>query len=129
MYKIESVYRKDGSKFIEHYYERDKKILSKKYNKFGDIISYGNFKNSDVFRQGCKYNFESNCWVKSPFFKLDAKVYGLGCKIDVRHNVIFYGIMFGNVEVCEYLIEHPYLKKELYEYRKYQEMAIGSLLL
>lgn len=119
--QIKEEYSIDGWLFMKHFIKNNIVIKSQQFNRYGDIISHGNYINGKLHGAGCSYHHENHQWIKSPHFQ-QGKVFGLAVVYDVNHDIIFYGWMFNDEMVKEEHIYHPYLKEEFLAVQKDDHM-------
>jgi len=119
--QIKEEYSTDGWLYMRHYIKNNIVTRSEQFNKYGDVVSHGNYVNGLLHGVGCKYNHQTHQWIKSPHF-IEDKVFGLAVVFDVNHEIIFYGWMFNDVMTKEEHIYHPFLKHEFEAVQKYEHM-------
>lgn len=119
--QIKEEYSSDGTLYMRHYIKNNIVTRSQQYNRFGDVISHGNYIDGLLHGVGCTYDHQTHQWIKSPHFQ-HGEVYGLSVVFDVNHDIIFYGWMFNNKMVKEEHIYHPFLNDEYIAVQKYEHM-------
>ena len=119
--QIKEVYSSEGWLYMKHHIKNNIVIGSQQFNRFGDIISHGNYVNEKLHGCGCIYNHKNHHWIKSPHFQ-QGIVHGLAVVFDVNHDIIFYGWMFDDVMKKEEHIYHPFLHEEFSVVQKYEHM-------
>ena len=119
--QIKEEYSTDGWLYMRHYIKNNIVTRSQKFNRFGDVISHGNYIDGLLHGMGCAYDHQNHQWIKSPHFD-SGKVHGLAVVFDVNHEIIFYGWMFNNVMKKEEHICHPFLKDEFSAVQKYEHI-------
>lgn len=117
--QIKEEYSADGTLYMRHYIKNNIVTRSQKFNRFGDVISHGNYIDGLLHGMGCAYDHQNHQWIKSPHFQ-NGKVYGLAAVFDENHEIIFYGWMFNNVMKKEEHIFHPFLIEEYKAVQKYE---------
>lgn len=118
--QIRDEYSEDGLLYMRHHIKNNTIQISYKFNKYNDIVSFGNYVNNQLHGSGCKYNHDNHQWIKSPHFQ-HGSVFGLAAVYDVNHDIIFYGWMFNNKLVKEEHTYHPYLHKEYISVKKHEK--------
>jgi len=118
--QIREEYTEDGLLYMRHVIKSNVIEKSYKFNKYGDIISFGNYSNYRLHGSGCTYNHTRHQWIKSPHFQ-NGSVFGLATVFDVNHEIIFFGWMFNDEMVKEEHIYHPYLQEEYTTVKKHEK--------
>lgn len=118
--QVREEYTDEGWLYMRHNIKNNVIEKSFKFNKFGDVISFGNFVNNKLHGCGCYYNHSTHQWVKSPHFQ-HGSVFGLAAVYDLNHDVIFFGWMFNDEMVKQEHIYHPYLQEEYFHVKKYDK--------
>ena len=109
--QIKEEYSADGTLYMRHYIKNNIVTRSQKFNRFGDVISHGNYIDGLLHGMGCAYDHQNHQWIKSPHFQ-NGKVYGLAAVFDENHEIIFYGWMFNSIMKKEEHVYHPFLIEE-----------------
>ena len=118
--QIREEYTEDGLLYMRHLIRNNIIYKSYKFNKYGDIISFGNYSNNQLHGSGCTYNHARHQWIKSPHFQ-NGSVFGLATVYDVNHEIIFFGWMFNDEMVREEHVYHPYLQEEYMTVKKHEK--------
>ena len=119
--QIKEEYSADGTLYMRHYIKNNIVTRSQKFNRFGDVISHGNYIDGLLHGMGCAYDHQNHQWIKSPHFQ-NGKVYGLAAVFDENHEIIFYGWMFNSIMKKEEHVYHPFLIEEYKAVQKYEHI-------